>query len=913
MYNNLKNHLNVKINESNVVINEAIGDVLKKLFSSDDKKKEANSFFGFLGTFWSTITNKENDKLADALKSIEEKEAKAAEENEKNLAKAEEDAYIKKLEADSEQRKNQNKLATQKRIKAYNARARQFKDEVNRWKNNELEYTPEQLQAANDARDRALQSIGDVGLPEISELNSLALVISTKEDGTTRTKEEIQALRDKTNPTPEEKKLLEQITRFDELAKKYEKPMIDAIGSKEFADAHHTAVVSGNDVKTLQDTYDIAKEAYDQYQKDVEETSKYLELKSKVEEKQKVLENVDKELDSFKDIGVTTDENGDVSVSDSAIPEVLAKWSSDEDINKELKSDSSESIENDTEIDKAFEKYCKKLKDKGVPKEVIDKLKEKLGTKKPTKENITTAWNDVGTDLGDDNNAEENSQIKEAITTSVKEHVKALNDKRSTVESDIETAKADVKTYIDSLPENSRLRKASETDSETLKEFIEENDPTTERGKENKEAIEKDYKDLQKQVDEINKKRKQRAEAAKTAAAKLDSHEKKSIPSEFKDEVENKTKGIEPGEEIATIDGKTVVGFYERDENGEIKKDSNGKEIFHKKPGPNSSSKEVDEYIEKRNNNILLIETDGDSKEDIVQNDDGTITYTYPDGEKITFEKGENGEFSESDKAEIIKQFANKRIRSEQTSGIIAAKQEFADEIGKLIDKDGKFDKEEFDKLPAHKKKLIKSFIADEDNIKKLFKGVDLSGSGTYDSINDIMDAIGEIDDINVDDYDDVDNEEEGADGDDIETDDEENGTLGNEKVVKVGDKWYKKSDVTDGVPNENAEEISGDEVNNITKAKKTIENPAKKWKRRKNKNTGKLTRSYYKVGGNNDESISAKEFRDRMRKYNEKRKTRNESLKDTTPFTKFLFESIDNTTNKYSKLRDCILSNMNN
>jgi hypothetical protein len=179
----------------------------------------------------------------------------------------------------------------------------------------------------------------------------------------------------------------------------------------------------------------------------------------------------------------------------------------------------------------------------------------------------------------------------------------------------------------------------------------------------------------------------------------------------------------------------------------------------------------------------------------------------------------------------------------------------------------------------------------------------------------DADDDKGEGDDWEDDEEDHGDDEDLKNGGDeksDEEEDDNDNAKNdAGEQLVKGDDgKWYKKKE--DGTADTDAGEQT-----NVTKKKKTLKNPAKEWRRRKNKVTGKKTKNYFNVH-DKKQSISRKKFLEKVEAYKKaiakrKAKEQNNETFNYVNLGNHLFESIDTNNNKYYNLRNYILSNVNN
>jgi hypothetical protein len=304
----------------------------------------------------------------------------------------------------------------------------------------------------------------------------------------------------------------------------------------------------------------------------------------------------------------------------------------------------------------------------------------------------------------------------------------------------------------------------------------------------------------------------------------------------------------------------------------------------------------------------------------IEANGDGTYTIYNKNGEVF------DDKASREDAVNIrASQVSKERSRAQA----IKLKQDIAEKL-KGINKNGELDHKALKSLTPEEQALIRDMIKSGTDFSEFFKGIDLNDSDlTADEIQNMFpkdlqkEFMHEIDaDADKGEGDDWEDDEEDNDGDeDLKTseteegendvEDEENAkNNAGEDLVKVDGKWYKKKE--DGT----ADTDAGEQTNAATK-KETLKNPAKEWRRRKNKVTGKKTKNYFNVH-NKQESISRKVFLQRMENYKKaiaKRKAKAQIVTQSFNYVNLgnhLFESIGNTNNKYSKLRDCILNNLN-
>ncbi len=133
------------------------------------------------------------------------------------------------------------------------------------------------------------------------------------------------------------------------------------------------------------------------------------------------------------------------------------------------------------------------------------------------------------------------------------------------------------------------------------------------------------------------------------------------------------------------------------------------------------------------------------------------------------------------------------------------------------------------------------------------------------------------------------------------------------EKAKKDHEENSKSDDVSngddekDGDVDTDANDADGEEVDDGNGGKKKVlKNPAQAWHKKKNKATGKTTKSYYNKKG---ESISQKEFHEKMQKY---QATKAKMKRESVSFKEFLSNHyIAESGKQYSSLRDSILKNI--
>ena len=133
------------------------------------------------------------------------------------------------------------------------------------------------------------------------------------------------------------------------------------------------------------------------------------------------------------------------------------------------------------------------------------------------------------------------------------------------------------------------------------------------------------------------------------------------------------------------------------------------------------------------------------------------------------------------------------------------------------------------------------------------------------------------------------------------------------EKAKKDHEENAKSEDVSngdvekDGDVDTDANDADGEEVDDKKGGKKKVlKNPAQTWHKKKNKATGKTTKSYYNKKG---ESISQKEFQEKLKKY---QATKAKMKPESVSFSQFMSNHyLTESGKQYTSLRDSILKNI--
>ena len=828
-YNSLSSYLSNNFSNKQE-INEGLLDGLSKLFGkslSKSETKDANKKVGFFGALLAPFSSKFNDvkKSEDPFISAYEEMAKKEAENEKkrleNELKAEQDSEIARMKAEFDANQRQLDLASQNKVKAYEATKKRLDDAGKKLSNTKLLYSAKQQEEIIQMIRTEGKDIATEASP-LKKMEELAMLIYMKEDGTVRSGEEVA---DAIENNEEIKKYAEE---YNKLAQKHKKTIIESSKTKEFLESYKAVssatYTNSNIDETIKNTEDELKnfeEGVSAYTQINKLKKQYKDTKDKIDK----LENspFKKELgpDEFK----------------TKLKEML----NDLDFKQE-----------NGNIDPA--KLGAELEKLGIDSKTIDKIKNKDGISELSPEKIGDIFNSIDNEVFE----KASKEASKTIQTKIEEENRKFNNMVNFDDDNLsnEEKAEKLKKYYEEIGDTDKANKASHL----VETFYNLNKNDVEKGvyTEGESACEnrlKSLKDDIKKGEKIKEDLKTRQEANKKARQNaldaVKSRADNEIPDDIKDKVEKEIQGIEAGEEF---NEKGEIGFY----------DSKGD--WHSKPGPKASDDEVNKYIKARKEYIISVDLDKLKQNDfgvesVKINDDGT-TYT------IKYKDGTTDEKASKDDAILAKA---SQITSSRSKGLILKeKQNIAETFVTLSKKDLK---EELKKLkesskPEDKEKYesLIFLFNNSDKLDTFFKDVDLVGDDTLKSIKkaieDNKDKIeDEVEDNDIktkkDDYDDVDDEDEDAkDENDYESDEDEEYT---------------------------------DENGETKTRKKKIINPAKEWKRRKSKSTGKPTKNYY---NKNDESISADEYKEKMQRYKDaKRKANSQNENNYTQLKNYLLE----------------------
>ena len=841
-HSSLSEHLSTKLDaqvqreSENNYINEGFFDKFT------GNKEKAKGLFGVLGSLFDAITGDDNksDKLKEAMKANKEKAKEGAKKRQNDLKNSAQAALIAKINARHEQRENQLNIANKKRVNAYKALERQYKEEATFWKKNTEEYTAEEIAAMNKISDKRYRALGVVDNNELHEFHQLFTIITTDKDGNTLSVEEI---RKKANASPTDDgydaEFVENYRRFTELGKKYNKPMIDGMSSEEFYKAMEHVPLYANEYQHAQEEVERAEGELEDFERKSQLVSEFKDKQKKHADAKAAKEAAESEVNNFGEANdCTVDAKGKVSIgTDYTLPSLKAETSNnnDFDLNEHLKS----------------------LKKKGIPQSVLTKLRnayENAGEIDPIE-----AMNNAASSLTE----EDNTAIEEGVVAKLQEQYDAAKSKREAADADLASAPAP------SLDDN-QYAEIKDLEVDDSPGNFGEYDVTTEAGKNALAEYKSGVKEAKKGLADIEKDRAARKEAAVQTRNEYNTTQEGKIPEELRAEVEKATRGVGLGE--TKKDGE--IGIYY----------PIGSSTFIKKPAINASDEEKEQYKSQREE-IALRETF--SNEDIItvkKNPD----YDSSDSDSkpyIKITKDENGHEVKTpiSKEEAITICVKNDSTARHEADVLDLKQKLADKISACI-KDGDLDSEAYKKLSKNEREILRKILSGDIDPKDMFKGVDTFGSATIDKVNAFKKAHTDMDADNAKAFDEY-----------MKELDSEN--AGDEEVDDVDDDAKDDNDYAD-------EEGT------------TISNPAKTWKKRKLKNGTGTTKGYYNKDG---ASISAKEYKKRMDNYKKaKQRQSQQSQQDGASFNyvnlgNHLFESIDTNNNKYSNLRNYILSNVNN
>lgn len=974
-YNSLSNYLNDNIvSETNSLINEGFIDTIKGWFSKDgsqpsnEQVKKTKGILGIFGALRAAFVQ-DDDPITAAYRDTMKAEQDEYTRQQQELSGKYKSLEEEKIKAKSKDKIAQSKLKHKEKMSAVDARIKQ----VNAW--GERAKNAKIIRTKNDT-DAVLQTLDDLGkdmqLGEdnpVSQMKDLAMqILVDPETGSVRSWEEVEEAA-KTDTA-----LSSAIEDFKSASAKNGEVIKGSLqDSKAFKDMQTVFQTKADAERVAQEEVDKANKDVEEYEKNRKAVEAVKKARAEHDLAKKAVQEATEAKNNYKNpfVNISTEDGTTTLKSDDEIKTGLELPES-VDINEFIKTEVGE----DEPETKTFnvDKYAAYLKEKGVPDDIVDKIKNNL-----------TAQTDNPTDLASINASIQNAlkgkskadgTIEEGTDISV-EDLKSIAEsagKKATTEyNELKSEESRAQQTLNNTPDptsdaaladdpndseeerkrKSDLRDAVKTYNEIPDEFEDPNtgiiypkdeifDTSTESGKNYNDTVKTTKEKAEARQAELNQQKEARKAARKTAIASLNEKKSLGLTPADEEEIANAAEELQAGE---TYDKEGNIGYYKTDPNDPNKK------VFVKRP---TDAAEEDAYVDGRDAAAIMT----DPK---INKTDGFKVKRDENGNWVKYKPENPDDTTPIERDEAIKIIASRRKADISEGAIIKKKQEFADAIKSVIDPEtGEVNIEKYKKLTTAQKEQIKNVLNQPELLDKAFAGIDIGGDHTLasikkhlkpvdgssdESINKALDAISDIEDEDDDtakgrddneynnsqnkdsDYEDESNAEDDGDENEYEgdelIDDEENGkdSEGN-ALKKVDGKWYKESDLENGVPKTDAQEVSADNVTK-NKTKKKLKNPAKVWHRKKNKRTGKQTKSYYNKEG---DSISRKDFKQRMKAYQkakaraaEKQSQQNngktptpvaDSAIDYTMFRDWLFENV-NKINNYNDLKSYLINKL--
>ena len=343
---------------------------------------------------------------------------------------------------------------------------------------------------------------------------------------------------------------------------------------------------------------------------------------------------------------------------------------------------------------------------------------------------------------------------------------------------------------------------------------------------------------------------------------------------------ERNTPTLKPGEEWN--EKKLEAGYYDKD----------NKWVPRPKDLDDQS-----EYMEKLNKQNIFKPLPKE-KELTYTYDSKTKKFTDKDGNEVTGEEN----IKKARETYIKEKVYNEKI-SQSNGTLEQRKADLLDKYTKLVDKDGKVNEDQYNKLSEEEKKEFEMVVSRYGEIVDLGDGKKLEG-GNYGRLgkvskNDNGDW-GYQDEKTDDEKNDK--EKEKKDG---KKDDENTGGQGEDEddTEDLEDTEYdNEEDIDDDESGEDDEDLEKEEID----GKKKIRHPGKIWKKRKNARTGKPTERYYRNGKKDGDTITQKEFQKKVSAF-EKRKNKKSQggTTDKNSFSGYIKgQLINETKSNYGKFR---------
>ena len=833
-------------------INEGIGDWLKGLIGKDAKatpkqEKAAKTSFGLLGIFASKIgIFGSDDKVGQAFEKIMEEQQSEAEKRMKEFQESKEGALIAKLEAKWEHKKNQLDLANKKKIAAYNQKRDELKREIAFWHNNNTSYTEEENNAYDERLEDSFNALGDLKISELEELDALRLKLAYDDDGNPR---DLAAIK-KYAESEEGKATFE---RFNKLAQKHNKPMLDGVDDEGFKEVMKKVQVSTDQMKEATNAQKKADDELKEYNKKAGAVSKINDIKKNLENAKTKVTDCEKKLTELtsKYVG-EKDDSGKTSGLFEMDDENRLKLKSDADMQSAIQSAIDGKFTDGDTDDVKKENIRKALAGLGIPESVISNL--------DTDSTMEFDANKIAEKIKDKLTAEGSGEkLKESILNDANKQCDASRSKLKNAEA-VQNRWNEINNCIENgTPVNEISAEAQEMLSDeqisnidayrAIPKVDRENgayDVNNPYGKEVKGRLEKDKSDCDEAVKKLNEANEARKAERKMRLKQLE--KSNSIPTEVQEKIDKYMQGVDRGE--VKKDGKVGYNII----------NAEGKKEFIEKPGIDATKEEKEKYERGRDKALIL---NIDEKPPF-----NKVEFLENGKYKIDGEETEDKEMAIEAQSLISLYHQNKELGNAKREEFINSK------LGKMINsKDGSFNKEEYDKLSDEEKECVDAMIKDPDK----YLGKLASRDAKFDGIKKKLED--EKFQIKYDKYEDTDDEDDeetkelrNSQDDEIEDDETESGKddKGNELVKGEDGKWYKKKE--DGTA-----DIDGGPV---PSTKAPLKNPAKIWHKKKNKRTNKTTKNYYDKDGN---SLNPEEFKKLVKNYNEKKKKRQETQKQET------------------------------
>ena len=884
-YSNLSNYLSNSLKDQNKPITEGF-------FGKDGL---FGSIFGFAGMFlgFGNLSSDDDPITKELARQAAESE-KNAEERLKKLEASREAAYIAKLKAKHENRERQMTLANDQRVNAYNATKAKLEKEAANAKTAKTMKTASQMAAFDEMVNGEFDRTDGIDDDAARMMNLMSALIYD-DDGNPRDTDQIKEY-------IKEGDGAEFFKEFQKITNTHKKDVDEAL--KVLQNKKINIIGKANDIEgRLADAerqHNIAKEAQEKLEGYEKSAATYNDLKNKYNGAKEEADAAQDKLDKFTGkLGKTKD--GWFSKDDSSTKLVLDKdgnitASSKFDVQKYLAEEIKGFLNDPNNIKKETDETTGQQSDT-VDKEKLKTFLTRMGVDYD-KFNAAVGETELA-ELRTDADALDNTletaikktcskdgngnEVDDSLTENIKNNI-------------VENAQAEYKTLKSKSEQaQNKLKQSPDPDSPTFETDYEatggadakevvaqvkayaqipEDDKTILNDKDlltaKKKEINTAYEKTKTQLSEHQHAVEVRKDRVKDAKSKLKSQ---STFKELQHQINTLTQGANDGEVIKEIDGKQVQGYY-----SDTEKDSTGNPKFIERPDTNDEVK-TKEYEKGLKNKLLVGDISNGIDTSKIEKEGDDYFKVNKDGEKVKIEKDEAARI-------LAEQECARKNKSLQSKH----KEDAIKQVKTILQGD-------MSNLTNEQKEILTLALKDPD---KLCKGVDLTGNKSLNDFrtvikdnedkipSDIKDAAGYNDDDgngkdeygNDDEYDDVDNE-----GDDTEEGDDE----------EVAD--------TDDEKEYNDTEVKTDE----TGEKLVLKNPSKVWRRRKNKRTGKTTKSYY--NGKRDDNgnwvtISQEEYREKLKRYRarkNKNKKPNPESQTTTPldggesryedFKNYLFE----------------------